>query len=330
VSAPTRFRTLFELQRLISRVTVHVVFPDFTSRARALSRSVGLKFRLELPEVKARWAAYVEKRTARLMYVSHLPRKYADAQARTEATRAMNATINRSLTTLRSMYSKYSEAYSDQMGEGDIPKMPRIETAASDNIAEGFMEPENFEKILAALPEHLRPVIRFQYLTGMRSGAAHQITWGMVSDNFKEIVIPAGLMKNKEPWTIPLVGPLEPIAETLKQTKGLRAQDMPVFNTTNMRRHWNQVCAKLGLGVFDPKTQKYDGLHPHDLRRSAARNLTRAGVSETVAMRITGHKSNRMFRRYDITDQTDVVQALNAVDRYNAERIAESNARRAK
>jgi integrase len=280
----------------------------------------------ERPEVKQRWADYVEKRTTKLKYVDQLSRKYAVESAQIWATKAVNATINRSLSTLRSMYSKYAEAHSDQLGKSDIPTMPRIETDASDNVGQGFVEPEKFETILAALPEHLRPIIQFQYLTGMRSGAANSITWGMVSDDTKEIVIPAGLMKNKDPWKIPLVGPLEPIAETLKKSKGLRAVDMPVFNTTNLRRIWNQTCAKLGLGVFDPKTQQYDGLHPHDLRRSAARNLVRAGVSKTVAQKITGHKSSRMFDRYDITDSTDVVQALTAVGDYNTARVAESKA----
>src|SRR5580700_1406571 len=107
-------------------------------------------------------------------------------------------------------------------------------------------------------------------------------------------------MKNREAYNIPLVGPLAPIAETLNQG-GFRAVDMPVFNDTNFRRVFNKVAAFLGLGVLDPKTQAYIGLHPHDFRRSAARNLIRARQSQAVAMKVTGHKSARMFERYNIT-----------------------------
>jgi integrase len=54
------------------------------------------------------------------------------------------------------------------------------------------------------------------------------------------------------------------------------------------------------------------GRHIHDLRRSAARELRRAGVPESVCMAVTGHKTASMFRRYAITDSTDQARALEA------------------
>jgi integrase len=275
-----------------------------------------------LPEVKASVEERFRKEVLLKMHVVKMPRKSAEAEGRQVADRARDASINRSLSTLRSMYGRYAEANPKKLSPKDIPFMPRIQGA--DNIGQGFVDVDGYQKIYDAMPEKLRPLVQFLYITGFRSGAAKQITWNMIEwrkvggkEVAAELRIPVGFMKNKEPWSVPLVGPLAPIADTLGH--GFRHIDMPIFVTTNFRREWNKVCGNLGLGIFDKKSQKYHGLHPHDFRRAASRNLIRAGVSQAVAQKITGHKSSRMFERYNISSSSDVADALVKVGNYNAQ-----------
>ena len=83
-----------------------------------------------------------------------------------------------------------------------------------------------------------------------------------------------------------------------------------MFCFRNFRVLWNTACDKLGLGIFDKKTGHYKGLSPHDFRRSAARNLIKAGVSRRDAMKITGHKTEHVFERYNIKTTEDIREAL--------------------
>jgi integrase len=64
-------------------------------------------------------------------------------------------------------------------------------------------------------------------------------------------------------------------------------------------KRWKTACVAAGCPVRVPP----------DFRRMAVRNLNRAGVPETVAMKITGHKTRSVFDRYDITSEEDLAEA---------------------
>jgi integrase len=72
---------------------------------------------------------------------------------------------------------------------------------------------------------------------------------------------------------------------------------------------------------------KYTGLIFHDLRRTAVRNLRRAGVPESVVMKISGHKTREVFERYNIIDSKDTTEAMQRLNEFYRAEDAKLGAR---
>jgi integrase len=219
-------------------------------------------------------------------------------------------TCNRNLAALRRMFKLAQR-------EGKVSSTPYFPMQQESEPREGFVERPEFEKLRQAMPAGLHPALTFCYETGCRTGAMKKIVWQWMNLAKREMNLPAGIIKNRKALALPLS------TELVGMLKKLFQKDGAVFDTTNFRKEWNKACVKLGLGKkTGEEWYQYEGLIPHDFRRSAVRNLIQAGVDQTTAMKITGHKTVHVFQRYNIISTTQLHDAMAKVSNASSTQAA--------
>jgi integrase len=127
----------------------------------------------------------------------------------------------------------------------------------------------------------------------------------------REIRLLAGETKNGEGRSLPFTDEAEVLlreqrARVVAQLGRLTECCFPVLHGAFVRA-W--ATATKAAGVPE--------LLFHDLRRTAIRNLVRAGVSQKVAQEISGHKSATVFARYNITSADDRRDAMKKVTAFH-------------
>lgn len=224
-----------------------------------------------------------------------------------EAEGAGPAMINRSLQCLRRGLNILRE-------DNKLAVVPKIRLHKEPGARKGFLDVSKFDELLRALPSYLRPLVAMLYWSGLRKGEALAIDWAQVDLQRREIRLYDEQTKGDEARTLPLH------PEVVALLQGREPKHGPVFDATNLRTEWEKACDATGLGkrvkVEGPAYDwhKYTGLRLHDMRRSAVRNMRVLGnVPETVAMKISGHKTRAVFDRYNIVTTGDLHAAMQAV-----------------
>ena len=203
----------------------------------------------------------------------------------------------------------YSIALKDRI----VTTRPYVPMLAEAAPRAGFLEYGQFEAVLAHLPSELRPVITFAYWSGWRiNSEILSLQWRMVDLDRGVVKLDIGSTKNGEGRTFPF-GDILPQIRQVFEDQRVVADELAragvispwVFNRggkriRDFRGAWRTACRKAGV----------PGRIPHDLRRGAVRNLERAGVPRSVAMEITGHKTESVYLRYDIVDEGDLADGL--------------------
>lgn len=233
-------------------------------------------------------------------------RIHAYIEARRAAGKA-NGTITQGLGHLR---AALSAAYKRQR----IPRDVFIPTAGTGKPRQGFLEVEDFDRILSHLEGVYADMTEFAYLTGWRYHEVTDLQWEWINRASREIRLPDS--KNGEGRTLPIIDVFAGVIERRWKARALGCPYVFHLHGGHIECSWRdafkEACQQAGYAAG----LKDEGLIPHDMRRSAVRNMIRAGVPPHVAMKISGHKSEAVFQRYNITSTKDQEQALAMVSSY--------------
>ncbi|HSE67821.1 MAG TPA: site-specific integrase [Gemmatimonadales bacterium] len=225
---------------------------------------------------------------------------------------AARATVKYELAVLR-------RAMTLAVKRGALAARPSFPEIGVQNARVGFFERAEFEAVVKELPDPLKRIALVGYNTGWRKSEILGLTWARIDlghgiMRLEPTSKAAGTStKNNEGRTFPF-GEVPALLEALRVqracTEEVQRRNGEVIpwvwhrddgsRIRSIDEAWRSACKRAG----------YPGRLFHDLRRTAARNLIRAGVPEHWAMQLCGHRSPEVFRRYAITSEADLKQAV--------------------
>lgn len=215
------------------------------------------------------------------------------------------ATVRYELAVLRRAFRLAQRA-----GKAICPPFPALHVS---NTRTGFFERTDFEAVRARLPKEIQRIVTLAYLTGWRTRSeVLTMQWKQVDFGAGVVRLEPGTTKNDEGRVFPF-GVLPELDALLRQqweeTKALQVatgriipfvfhrQGKPI---KSFRQAWTDACTLAGV----------PNRLVHDFRRTAVRNLERAGVPRSVSMKLTGHKTESVYRRYAIVCEADLSEGL--------------------
>jgi integrase len=296
--------------------------------------------RKSLPDAEARWRLHLEPffGAARAVEVgTSTIAKYIRGRLEQGAS---NGSINREIAALKRMFKLGFQAAPKKVASLPYFGKKLVES----DPRQGFVEDEQYSGLAGASTEiWFRALLEVAHTYAWRRQEVLDLRVRQVDLVEGTIRLDVGSTKNKAGRTITMTSKA---ALLLAECVRGKAPDDPVFTrkdgkpVRDFRQSWAAACVAAGVGKMickmcetptagekcencgaQGKGLRYSGLMFHDLRRTGARNLRRAGVAEGVIMKIGGWKTASVFRRYDITNQADIVDALQKLDQHREERI---------
>jgi len=237
---------------------------------------------------------------------------------------AANATIDNELIELRAAYNL---ALEDEL----LTRMPKVPMVGNHKIRTGFFTVAEFMGVVGHLEKPVNDVAMFAYLVPWRKSEVLCLGWANIDREAREIRLDEtkGDTEDERGRVVEYEagGEVDQLIERrwaarqYERPDGTTAVSEYVFHrggrpVVDIRKRWIAACTAAKL----PGGRLF-----HDLRRTGVRDLIRAGVNQAAAMSISGHKTDSVFRRYNIIDAKDRREGLERVQAYRARQPTKRN-----
>ena len=216
--------------------------------------------------------------------------------------KAERATVNRELAIMR-------RAFRLAFRGGALASMPFVPMLKEDNARQGFFERAEFDAILKHLPSELHPPLEFMYVTGWRKTEVFSLSVAQVDLKARVVRLEVGTTKSGEGRSFYLTDDLHALlTKQAESIAALKKQDI-ICASVFHRPDGKAILNFRGAWKAATKAAGYPGKLVHDFRRTAVRNLERAAVPRASAMKMVGHATESIYRRYAIQDEAMLREA---------------------
>lgn len=263
---------------------------------------------LDLPEVKAKKSYDRDCRSMKLLLPffgecllkdinpglveAYKQKRLREPSGRTPRFLTKPATVNRELACLKTIFNK-----AVKNGKADRNPVQGVRLLKENNERDRVLSSEEFTRLLAQSPDHLRPIVKVAYHTGMRQGEILGLTWGQVDLKEGFIRLRPEDTKTQEGRLIPLnrelIEMFKAMPKGFPMVRVFTREGKPI---KSIREVFEAACRRAGIEEFTF----------HDLRHTAINNWRLQGHDYFRIMAATGHKTLNVFKRYNTVSKEEL------------------------
>ena len=287
----------------VERVRVDELAEDFL-------RDYRINGKKSIDDVEARWRLHLEPFFGGMRAVHVTSKHLAQYVDQRQQEGATNATINREMAALKRMFRIAYTATPKKVVY--VPAFPHLK---ENNARTGFLEDAQYDKLVEGAKLWFRTLVECGATIGWRHQELISLRVKQVDLKHRILRLEPGTTKNKEGREAPMTDTMLQLLTACVESK---EPDAYVFTRPNgkpvrdFRVTWQNACDRAGV----------PGLLFHDLRRTAARNLRRAGLSESMIKQIGGWKTTSVFHRYAIVNRQDMATAMRQFEEHQRQLAA--------